>query len=87
MLQAEGLELDLPAHRVTVNGGEVHVTPTEYELLRVLMQGRGRLMTHRVLLSEVWGPGYEDDTQVLRVHVANLRRKIERATRARRGTS
>jgi two-component system, OmpR family, KDP operon response regulator KdpE len=77
VLQAEGLELDLAAHRVTVNGGEVHLTPTEYRLLQVLMQGRGRLMTHRTLLSEVWGPGYEDDTQVLRVHVANLRRKIE----------
>ena len=56
---------------------EVHLTPTEYDLLRVLMQRRGRLMTHRSLLAEVWGPGYEDDTQVLRVHVANLRRKIE----------
>jgi two-component system KDP operon response regulator KdpE len=86
VLRAEGLELDLAAHRVAVNGGEVHLTPTEYELLRVLMQGRGRLMTHRALLSEVWGPGYEDDTQVLRVHVANLRRKIE-PTRARHATS
>ena len=77
MLRADGLELDLAAHRVSVGGDEVHLTPTEYELLRVLMQGRGRLLTHRSLLAEVWGPGYEDDTQVLRVHVANLRRKIE----------
>jgi two-component system KDP operon response regulator KdpE len=77
VLQAEGLELDLAAHKVTVNGGEVHLTPTEYDLLRVLMQNRGRLMTHRTLLAEVWGPGYEEDTRVLRVHVANLRRKIE----------
>ena len=59
----------------------MHLTPTEYELLRVLMQQRGRLMTHRSLLAEVWGPGYEDDTQVLRVHVANLRRKIEAGAR------
>jgi two-component system, OmpR family, KDP operon response regulator KdpE len=79
VLRAEGLELDLAAHQVTVNGDVVHLTPTEYELLRVLMQNRGRLMTHRALLGEVWGPGYEDDTQVLRVHVANLRRKIEPA--------
>jgi two-component system, OmpR family, KDP operon response regulator KdpE len=79
VLQAEGLELDLAAHRVTVDGDVVHLTPTEYELLRVLMQNRGRLMTHRALLREVWGAGYEDDTQVLRVHVANLRRKIEPA--------
>jgi two-component system KDP operon response regulator KdpE len=79
VLRAEGLELDLAAHQVTVNGEVVHLTPTEYELLRVLMQNRGRLMTHRAVLREVWGPGYEDDTQVLRVHVANLRRKIEPA--------
>jgi two-component system KDP operon response regulator KdpE len=79
VLRAEGLELDLAAHQVTVNGDVVHLTPTEYELLRVLMQNRGRLMTHRALLREVWGPGYENDTQVLRVHVANLRRKIEPA--------
>lgn len=79
VLRAEGLELDLVAHQVTVNGDVVHLTPTEYELLRVLMQNRGRLMTHRALLGEVWGPGFEDDTQVLRVHVANLRRKIEPA--------
>ena len=72
VLRAPGLELDLAAHRVSVDGSEVHLTPTEYELLRVLMQQRGRLMTHRPLLTEVWGPGYEDDTQVLRVHVANL---------------
>jgi two-component system KDP operon response regulator KdpE len=77
VLQAEGLELDLAAHQLTVNGDVVHLTPTEYELLRVLMQNRGRLMTHRALLGQVWGPAYEDDTQVLRVHVANLRRKIE----------
>jgi two-component system KDP operon response regulator KdpE len=77
VLRAQGLELDVAAHRVSVDGEEVHLTPTEYDLLRVLMQRRGRLLTHRVLLSEVWGPGYEHDTQVLRAHVANLRRKIE----------
>ena len=60
-----------------VDGAEVHLTPIEFELLRTLMQGRGRLLTHRALLTEVWGPGYEYDTQTLRVHVANLRRKIE----------
>ncbi|HEX2415162.1 MAG TPA: response regulator transcription factor [Thermoleophilaceae bacterium] len=77
VLRADGLELDVAAHRVTVSDHEVHLTPTEFELLYVLMQGRGRLLTHRTLLGEVWGPGYEDDTQVLRVHLANLRRKIE----------
>jgi two-component system, OmpR family, KDP operon response regulator KdpE len=82
VLSADGLELDLAAHRVRVDGAEVHLTPTEFELLRALMQGRGRLLTHRALLAEVWGPAYEHDTQTLRVHVANLRRKIE----PRRGT-
>ena len=77
VLRADGLELDLAAHRVTVDGEEVHLTPTEFDLLRALMLGRGRLLTHRALLREVWGPGYENDTQVLRVHIANLRRKIE----------
>jgi two-component system KDP operon response regulator KdpE len=77
VLRADGLELDLASHRVTVDDGEVHLTPIEFDLLRVLMLGRGRLLTHRALLREVWGPAYEDDTQVLRVHIANLRRKIE----------
>jgi two-component system KDP operon response regulator KdpE len=84
VLRADGLELDLAAHRVSVDGRDVHLTPTEYELLRVLMQARGRLMTHRALLSEVWGPGYAEDTQVLRVHIANLRRKIEPDAELRR---
>jgi two-component system KDP operon response regulator KdpE len=77
VLRADALEVDLAAHRVTVHGDEVHLTPTEFQLLRALMLGRGRLLTHRALLREVWGPAYEDDTQVLRVHIANLRRKIE----------
>jgi len=55
----------------------VHLTPTEFELLRTLMRNRGRLRTDRALLTEVWGAAYEHDTQVLRVCLANLRRKIE----------
>jgi two-component system KDP operon response regulator KdpE len=78
ILSADGLELDQAAHRVRVSGEEVHLTPTEFELLRTLMRNRGRLMTHRALLTEVWGSAYEHDTQVLRVHLANLRRKIDR---------
>ena len=73
----DGLEIDLPARRVRRDGEEIHLTPTEYDLLRQLVLNRGRLLTHRALLREVWGPGYQDDTQVLRVHIANLRRKIE----------
>ena len=78
-----GLEVDLGARVVKRDGEEVHLTPIEYDLLRVLLRNRGRLMTHRALLTEVWGPGYADDTRVLRTHIANLRRKIEPADGAR----
>jgi two-component system KDP operon response regulator KdpE len=71
------LEVDLAARTVRRAGEEVHLTPTEFDLLRLLARNRGRLMTHRDLLVAVWGPGYSDDTQVLRAHIANLRRKIE----------
>ena len=77
VIRAEGLEVDLAARIVRRDGLEVHLTPTEFDLLRVLATNRGRLVTHRELLSAVWGPAYADDTQVLRAHVANLRRKIE----------
>jgi two-component system, OmpR family, KDP operon response regulator KdpE len=73
-----GLTLDLMAHEVRLDGEPIHLTPIEFNLLRVLMLNRRRLMTHRTLLTEVWGTAYASDTQTLRVHVANLRRKIER---------
>jgi two-component system KDP operon response regulator KdpE len=76
-IAVDGLEIDLAARRVRRDGADVHLTPTEFELLRVLVRNRGRLMTHRNLLVEVWGVEYEDDLQVLRAHIANLRRKIE----------
>ena len=72
------LELDVARHSVTVGGEPVHLTPTEFSLLRTLVRYRGRLMTHSTLLREVWGPVHEEDTPLLRAHVANLRRKIER---------
>ena len=77
VLRAEGLELDLAAHTVRVEGEEVHLTPIEFGLLTALMTNRGRLLTHKALLVEVWGPAYADDTATLRTHIANLRRKIE----------
>jgi two-component system KDP operon response regulator KdpE len=76
-IEAGSLQLDLARRMVSVEGTEVHLTPTEFDLLRALARNRGRLMTHRELLSSVWGAGYGDDTQVLRAHIANLRRKIE----------
>jgi two-component system KDP operon response regulator KdpE len=76
-IRASGLEIDLAAHTVRRDDAEVHLTPIEFSLLRALARQRGRLMTHRALLVEVWGSAYADDTQVLRTHIANLRRKIE----------
>ena len=76
-LEVDGLYVDLNARVVRRDGEEVHLTPIEFDLLRTLVRHRGRLMTHRALLVEVWGPQYGDDTQVLRAHIANLRRKIE----------
>ncbi len=79
VIRADGLEVDLAARVVRREGREVHLTPKEFDLLRVLARNRGRLMTHHELLVAVWGSGYGEDTQVLRAHVANLRRKIEPA--------
>jgi len=73
----EGLEIDLAGRVVLRDSQPVHLTPTEFELLRVLVRNRGRLMTHRKLLAEVWGPEYVDDIQPLRTHIARLRAKIE----------
>lgn len=77
VVRADGLDVDLAARMVRRDGQAVHLTPKEFELLRTLAQNRGRLMTHRSLLTTVWGDGYAHDSQVLRAHVANLRRKIE----------
>jgi two-component system KDP operon response regulator KdpE len=72
-----GLEIELAARIVRRQGETVHLTPIEFDLLRVLVQNRGRLMTHRKLLADVWGPEYVDDVQTLRTHIARLRAKIE----------
>jgi two-component system KDP operon response regulator KdpE len=79
-----GLDVDLAGHTVRRDGAEVHLTPTEFDLLRMFVRNRGRLLTHRALLVEVWGPEYADDVTVLRGQIANLRRKIEPAGAARR---
>jgi two-component system KDP operon response regulator KdpE len=78
-IRVDGLEIDLAARTVRRDGQDVHLTPIEYDLLRILARNRGRLLTHRTLLGAVWGPTYADDTQVLRTHIANLRRKLEPA--------
>ena len=77
LISAGPLEVDLASHAVRLDGQQVHLTPIEFNLLALLARNRGRLMTHRDLLVGVWGVGYAQDTQVLRAHIANLRRKIE----------
>ena len=72
------LVVDLSARLVVSGGEEVHLTPIEFDLLRVLATHQGKLLTHGQLLREVWGPGYEAETHYLRVHVAHIRAKIER---------
>jgi two-component system KDP operon response regulator KdpE len=76
-IAVDGLEIDLAARAVRRDGEPVHLTPIEFDLLRMLVRNRGRLLTHRALLTEVWGPGYADDVQSLRTHIARLRAKIE----------
>ena len=71
------LEVDLGRQELRIAGRPVHLTPHQFALLRVLARNAGKLMTHRTLLHEVWGPGYGDESSLLRVHVAQLRRKIE----------
>jgi two-component system, OmpR family, KDP operon response regulator KdpE len=77
VVEADGLAIDLAARVVRRGGEEVHLTPIEFDLLRVLVRNRGRLLTHRALLQEVWGPAYADDVATLRTNIARLRRKIE----------
>jgi two-component system KDP operon response regulator KdpE len=76
-LELGELVIDLQDRRVTRDGEEVHLTPIEFELVRVLAQHHGRLVTHRQLLQEVWGPEYGDETHYLRVHIAHIRSKLE----------
>jgi two-component system, OmpR family, KDP operon response regulator KdpE len=84
VISAAGLEVDLAAHVVRRDGEEIHLTPTEFALLRTLVRNRGRLLTHRDLLVEVWGIEYADEVTVLRGQIANLRRKIEPSRGRRR---
>jgi two-component system, OmpR family, KDP operon response regulator KdpE len=76
-IEVGDLMVDLADRRVSRGGAEVHLTPIEFDLMRVLAQNRGRLVTHRQLLQEVWGPSYGEETHYLRVHVAHIRAKLE----------
>jgi len=72
-----GLHLDLARREVRVDGREVHLTPIEYKLLSLLTRNVGRVLTHRQILKEVWGPAYLSQSHYVRVHIAELRKKIE----------
>ncbi|ACH39612.1 MAG: hypothetical protein ACD_55C00055G0002 [uncultured bacterium] len=71
------LEVDLALRRVLLSGKEVQVTPTEYELLRLLVTHAGRVLTHSQILKQIWGVAYVEQQNVLRVNIRNLRQKIE----------
>lgn len=71
------LKVDFAHRRVYLSNEEIHLTPKEYDLLRYMTTNADRVLTHRQLLSKVWGPEYENDSHTLRVHIANLRNKIE----------
>ena len=78
VVKTEDFTVDLAAKRVTrADGSDVRLTPTEWQLLEILVRNRGRLVTQRQLLQEVWGPAYETESNYLRVYIAQLRRKLE----------
>jgi two-component system KDP operon response regulator KdpE len=71
------IAVDLARRQVTRGGAEIHLTPIEYRLLAMLIANAGRVLTHRQLLREVWGPSHAEDTHYLRVYMTGLRRKLE----------
>jgi two-component system, OmpR family, KDP operon response regulator KdpE len=76
-LVAKDLSIDFSARKVTVRGRQVHLTPKEFDLLRQLVAGQGKPLSHRRLLQSVWGPDYGDETEYLRVVINQLRKKLE----------
>jgi|SRR5947208_5394147 len=77
VVHTDSFTVDLAARRLTRDGGDVRLTPTEWHVLEVLVRNAGRLVPHRQLLQEVWGPRYESETNYLRVYLAQLRAKLE----------
>ncbi|MGD9681758.1 MAG: response regulator [Candidatus Obscuribacterales bacterium] len=77
IIEIGSIKIDQAKRLVLLNGQEVHLTPIEYKLLATLVKYRGRVLTHNQLLKEVWGLGYSEETQYLRVYMAQLRKKLE----------
>ena len=76
--QLGDVEIDRAGHQVRRGGEEVHLTPKEFDLIALLARHAGRVVTHRQILTEVWGPAHATDTQYLRVFIGQLRQKLER---------
>jgi two-component system, OmpR family, KDP operon response regulator KdpE len=77
VIEAGPIRVDLEKQAVTVEGRPVHLTPHEFKILRLLAQNEGKLLTHRAILREVWGPAYGDESNYLHVYMSQLRRKLE----------
>jgi two-component system KDP operon response regulator KdpE len=74
---SNGLQVDLGSRRVSVNGADLSLTPTEYDILRLLVSHAGKVLTHTQILKQIWGIAYLEQPHVLRVNISNLRRKLE----------
>jgi two-component system KDP operon response regulator KdpE len=77
MFISNDLQVDLGSRRVTANGADISLTPTEYDILRLLVAHAGKVLTHSQILKQVWGMAYLEQPHVLRVNISNLRRKLE----------
>lgn len=78
IIQCGGLAIDLARRRITVEEQEIKLTPTEYDIVKVLAQNAGRVLTHKQLLKAVWGNDYNDDTHYIRIYIGQIRRKLEK---------
>jgi len=77
VFEERGLKIDFVNHLVTFNNEEIKITKTEFSILKYLIQNSGKVITYKLLISEIWGTDYDGDISTLRVHVGNLRKKIE----------
>ena len=78
LFQSGGMVIDYDKHHVLIDGKDVHLTPNEYTLVALLGKYAGKVLTYDYLMRELWGPGVKGDNQILRVNMANIRRKIEK---------
>lgn len=75
--QSQGLKIDFTKRYITLDGKEVHLTPVEYKIVCLLAKNPGRVLTHKAIMQNIWGPYIDEDTKILRVNMANIRRKLE----------